>query len=167
MNAKTVDETQIVMAQQMMPHDANPYGNVHGGVIVKLIDTTGGVVALRHAGRNVVTASIDRLDFLQPAFVGDILILKASLNLVGSSSMEVGCRVEAENPITGQVRHAASAYLTYVALDADGRPTAVPPLALQGPEQTRRNAQAAQRRRLRLAERRNEAAMDRAGRPGQ
>lgn len=160
MKGKTVNETQMTLAQQMLPSDANPAGNVHGGVIMKLIDTAGGVVCVRHAASNIVTASIDRLDFKRPVFVGEILILKASLNMVGKSSMEVGCRVEAENPHTGEVRHAASAYLTYVALGKDHRPQAVPPLILESQEQKRRNRQAAERRMLRLAEREREAKLD-------
>lgn len=161
MQSKTVNETQMTLAQQMLPSDANPAGNVHGGVIMKLIDTAGGVVSVRHAGSNVVTASIDRLDFKRPAYVGEILIIKASLNMVGKTSMEVGCRVEAENPHTGEVRHTASAYLTFVALDQDKRPCSVPPLLLDGSEQQRRNRQAMDRRQLRLAERKREELQDR------
>ncbi len=161
MNGKTVNETQLTLAQQMLPSDANPAGNVHGGVIMKLIDTAAGIVCVRHSGSNVVTASIDRLDFMRPAYLGEILIIKAALNMVGKTSMEAGCRVEAENPHTGEVRHAASAYLTFVALDDDKRPRAVPPLILEGPEQQRRNRQAMDRRQVRLAERQREAQLDR------
>ena len=92
------------MTQLMSPEDANPYGNVHGGVIMKLIDAAGGVVAVRHCRSNVVTASIDRLDFLLPIFIGDLVTLKASLNLVGRTSMEIGVRVEAEDLRTGEIR---------------------------------------------------------------
>ncbi len=156
MQAKKMSDTAMVMAMQMNPHDANPLGNVHGGVIMKHIDTAAGVVAVRHAGRPAVTASIDRLDFFYPVFVGDVLILKASLNLVGNTSMEVGVRVEAENPVTGQVRHTASAYLTFVALDDQGRPVAVPPVMAETPAQKLRQEQAKKRRRMRLAEKRRE-----------
>lgn len=158
MAAKKVSDTSITMALSMQPADANPAGNVHGGVIMKQIDTAAGVVAVRHAGRHAVTASIDRLDFHHPVYVGELLILKACLNLVGTTSMEAGVRVEAENPLTGQVRHVASAYLTFVALDQRGRPTAVPGLILEGPEQERRHQEAQQRRRLRLAEKAREKA---------
>ncbi|MCA1960183.1 MAG: acyl-CoA thioesterase, partial [Desulfomonile sp.] len=103
-----------------------------------------------------VTASIDRLDFHNPVYVGDLLILKASLNLVGRTSMEVGVRVEAENLRTGEVRHTASAYLTFVALDPNGAPAEVPPLILQTDEERRRNCEAQIRRQNRLKERERE-----------
>lgn len=156
MEAKRVKDSSVVMAQVMIPQDANPMGNIHGGVIMKLIDTAGGVVAFRHARMNVVTASIDRLDFHNPVFIGDLLFLKASVNLVGRTSMEIGVRVEAENLITGEVRHTASAYLTYVALDKNGRPAPVPGLILETDEEIRRNREAQKRRDMRLAERRSE-----------
>jgi uncharacterized protein (TIGR00369 family) len=148
--AKRIDESAIEMVQQMSHQDANLAGNVHGGVIMKAIDTTAGIVAARHAGSNVVTASIDRLDFHSPVYVGDILRLKASLNFAGRTSMEVGVRVEAENFITGVVRHTASAYLTFVSLDAQGRPMKIPELVIETAEQKRRNAEAAARRNLRM-----------------
>jgi len=138
------------MAQVMLPQDANPAGNVHGGVIMKLIDTAAAVVAGRHARCNTVTASIDRLDFHHPVFVGDLLFLKASMNQAGKSSMELGVRVEAENLVTGVVRHTASAYLTFVALGADGKPRPVPALVLETDEEKRRNQDAQSRRQLRL-----------------
>lgn len=153
MEDKRVNDSSVKMAVSMEPADANPSGNVHGGVIMKNIDAAGGVVAIRHARRNTVTASIDRLDFHHPVFVGELLTLKASLNMVGSTSMEVGVRVEAENLISGNVRHVASAYLTFVSLDKDGRPSKVPGLILETPEEIRRNQEAKQRQQLRLAER--------------
>jgi len=149
---KTVRETSVMMAEVMLPEDANPAGNVHGGVIMKHIDTTAYVVACRHARCNVVTASVDRLDFLKPVFVGDLLILKGSMNFAGKSSMEVGVRVEAENITTGEVRHSASAYLTMVALGSDGRPLAIPPLVPETDEEMRRNREAKLRRDERLAQ---------------
>lgn len=157
MEGKRVKDSAVTMAQMMIPQDANPAGNVHGGVVVKIIDEAAGVVAARHARSNVVTASIDRMDFHNPVFVGDVLFFKASLNLVGRTSMEIGVRVEAENLITGEVRHAASAYLTYVALDAQGRPRDVPPLILETEEEKRRNREARSRREIRLAEKKREA----------
>jgi len=141
----------------MNPEDANPVGNVHGGVIMKYVDTAAGAVAIRHAKAICVTASIDRLDFHHPVYVGDLLILKASLNLVGKSSVEVGVRVEAENLLTGEVRHTASAYLTFVALDKNGRPRQVPPLLLETETEELRHCQAKVRRESRLAERRRES----------
>jgi len=152
MEGKTVKETSVVIAQEMNPQDANPAGNVHGGVIMKLIDTAAGVVAKRHAGCNVVTASIDSLDFHNPVYVGDVVFFKASINYVGNTSMEVGVRVEAENPITGEVRHTASAYLTFVALDEKGKPKKVPKLILETEEEKRRYREAERRREIRLSE---------------
>jgi len=141
------------MAQRVTPQDVNVAGNVHGGVIMKLIDEMGGAVATRHVRGNTVTASLDRLNFHHPVYVGDLVTLKASLNLVGKTSMEIGVRVESENLMTGQIRHTASAYLTYVALDRDGRPSAVPPLVLETEDELRRNRQAEARREIRLKER--------------
>ncbi len=156
MEGKRVKDTSVVIAQMMIPQDANPAGNIHGGVIMKLIDTAASVVAARHARSNIVTASIDRLDFHHPAYVGDLLFFRASLNLVGRTSMEVGVKVEAENLRTGEVRRTNSAYLTYVALDENGRPCEVPPLVLETEEEVRRNRRAKARREVRLAERRQQ-----------
>ncbi len=158
MDGKRVKDTAVVTAQMMIPQDANPAGNVHGGVIVKIIDEAAGVVALRHTRANVVTASIDRMDFHAPVFVGDLLFVKASLNHVGRTSMEIGVRVEAETLLTGEIRHAASAYLTYVALDPHGTPQEVPPLILETDEERRRHREARSRRDIRLAERHKAAA---------
>ena len=144
------------MGQVMNPENANPAGNVHGGDIMKLIDTTGCVAATRHARAHVVTASIDRLDFHHPVCVGDVLTLKASVNYVGKTSMEVGVRVEAENPITGMTRHTGSAYLTFVALDANKRPMPLPPLILETDEDRYRQKEAEERRQMRLAEKKKE-----------
>ena len=150
MKGKKVSETSVIMVQPMTPQDANQAGNVHGGVIMKLIDMAGAIVAQRHTRTNVVTASVDRIDFLHPVFIGDVLFLKASLNLVGRTSMEVGVRVEAENPLTGEIRNTASAFLTYVALDESGKPTEVPPLILETDDEKRRNEDAQARREARL-----------------
>jgi len=157
MKAKTIAESRLVSALQMQPYDANPAGNVHGGVIMKQVDTTAGMVAIRHSGMNVVTASIDRLDFFFPMYVGDLLILSASVNMVGRTSLEVGVRVEAENPRTGEKRHTASAYLTFVALDEKGKPCQVPELILETEEEKRRHQEAMERRKWRLAEKQREA----------
>lgn len=154
---KKVGDSSVTIAQVMIPHDANPAGNVHGGVIMKLIDTAAAVVASRHARKNVVTASIDRLDFHHPVLIGDLLILRSSLNLVGKTSMEVGVRVESENLLTGGVKHTASAYLTFVALDSGGKPAGVPTLILETEEEIRRNREAQIRREARLAEKKREA----------
>jgi uncharacterized protein (TIGR00369 family) len=157
MEGKRVKDSSVVIAEMMIPQDANPAGNVHGGIIMKYIDTAAAVVALRHARSNVVTASIDRLDFHNPVYIGDLLFFRASLNLVGRTSMEIGVKVEAENLRTGDVRHTASAYLTYVALDDSGRPHQLAPLILETGEETRRNNEAKSRREIRLAEKKREA----------
>ncbi|MDO8720750.1 MAG: acyl-CoA thioesterase [Syntrophales bacterium] len=156
MEGKTVNQSAVTMAQQMNLSDANPVGNVHGGLIMKLIDTAAGVVAIRHARANIVTASIDRLDFLHPVFVGDFVTLMASINFVGRTSMEIGVRVESENLMTGEKRHTSTAYLTFVALDSNGRPMPLPPLILETDEQRRRNHAARVRRENRLAEKAKE-----------
>jgi acyl-CoA hydrolase len=151
MHGKTVKESALVTSIVMMPGDANPAGNVHGGVIMKHVDTTAGVVAFRHTRCNSVTASIDHLIFHHPVFIGDLLTLRASLNMASRTSMEIGVRVEAENLLTGEVRHTASAYLTYVALDNSGRPTDISPLIVETDEEKRRNLEALARRATRLA----------------
>ncbi len=156
MQGKTARESQVVVSQMMTPQDINPAGNVHGGVIMKLIDTAGGLVANRHTRSNTVTASIDRLDFHFPVYVGDLVTFKASLNYAGTTSMEVGVRVEAENVFTGVVRHTASAYLTFVSLDENGKPKPVPPLLLETEDDKRRNLDAKARREVRLRERRKD-----------
>ena len=156
MEGKKVGESSVTLAQQMNPQDANPAGNVHGGVIMKLIDTTAGAVAVKHARSNAVTASIDRLDFHHPVYVGNLLKLRASLNMVGRTSMDIGVRVESEDLITGEIRHTASAYLTFVALDNKGKPIALPSLILETRGQKRRNREALARKKTRLAEKRNE-----------
>lgn len=156
MQGRTAAESRIVMAQQMNPQDANPYGNVHGGVLMKLIDTAAGAVAIRHSRSNAVTASVDRLDFHSPVFVGDLVTFKASLNMTGRTSMEVGVRVESENLRTGEIRKTASAYLTFVAIGDDGKPVEIPPLVPETEEDIRRNCEAKARRELRLRTKKQE-----------
>ena len=145
MPSKTVKETRVTVSHVMQPQDANVAGNVHGGVIMKLIDTTAGVVATRHARNNVVTASIDQLDFHFPAKIGNLLTFRASINMVGRTSMEIGVRVDTEDLITGRLTHTASAYLTFVALDENGRPREVPRLVPETEEEKRRLAEARER----------------------
>jgi acyl-CoA hydrolase len=156
MKAKRVGDSLAVFSYLMLPQDANPAGNVHGGVVMKHIDSAAGVVAARHARTFVVTASIDRLDFHSPVYIGNLLTLKAAVNIVGRTSMEVGVRVEAEDLRTGEVRHTASAYLTLVAMGQNGRPVEVPPLIIETEEEKRRNRESAARRKTRLAEKRRE-----------
>jgi acyl-CoA hydrolase len=133
--------------------DANNGGNVHGGVIMYLCDEVAGIAAVRHSGCRVVTAAVDRMTFLHPVYVGHLLTLKATVNAAWSTSMEVGVRVEAENIRSGEVTATSTAYLTMVAIDDDGRPTPVPPLAPETPDEERRAREAQLRRDNRLAER--------------
>lgn len=137
----------------MMPTDANIRGNVFGGSILKYTDEIAAVAAFRHAQTNVVTASIDRMDFIAPVYIGNLLILKASVNYVGRTSMEIGVRIEAEDLKTGSVIHAGSCFLTYVALDDSGHPTPIEPLIPVSPDEKRRYKEAMTRRRLREVER--------------
>ncbi|MFC1860475.1 acyl-CoA thioesterase [Chloroflexota bacterium] len=150
MKGKRVKESSIIMIQRMTPQDVNLAGNVHGGIIVKLMDDAAGAVAQRHARGNAVTASIDHVDFHSPVFIGDLVTIKASLNLVGRTSMEIGVRVESENLLTGEIRHTASAYFTYVALDNNLNPTEVPSLKFETEEEIRRSHLAQKRRAARL-----------------
>ncbi len=149
--ARTVSESKTEIAQLMMPPDANPAGNVHGGTIMKLIDQCGAIVASRHCHSNCVTASVDRIDFINPAFMGNVVILKGSLNYVGRTSMEIGVRVEDECLITGAKAHIATAYVTYVALDEDDNPREVPRLIPETEEEKQRFEEAKMRREERLS----------------
>ena len=148
---KRVRDSSIEVVQQVTQHDANLAGFVHGGVVMKLIDNTAGIVASRHTQGNVVTASIDRLDFHVPVHVGDLLRIKASINHVGRTSMEVGVRVEAEKFMTGEVSHTASAYLTFVSLDESENLKAVPPIIFETEEERRRSFEAIERKKYRMA----------------
>jgi len=137
----------------MMPQHSNNLDHVFGGVILAMMDTASAVSAIRHARSNCVTVSVDRVDFREPIHLGDLVIMKCSVNYVGRTSMEVGVRVEAENLQTGVRRHTNSCYLTFVAIDRNGRPIAVPPLLPETEEETRRFEAAKARRRRRLEER--------------
>jgi acyl-CoA hydrolase len=133
--------------------DANNAGNVHGGTILKLCDEAAGLAALRHARRPAVTAAVDRVTFLLPVHIGELLTFKARVNAAWHTSMEVGVRVEAENPFTGEQRHTSSAYLTMVAIDEHSQPCAVPTHHAETAEEQRREREAQLRRENRLAER--------------
>ena len=154
-----------MLVHWMGPTDANSAGFVHGGVVMKLIDEVAGVAAIRHSHSRVVTAGADRLTFLLPIHVGDLVTLRASVNAAWRTSMEVGVRVEAENPRTGEARHTNTAYLTMVAVDDDGGPIEVPALVASSPEELRRETEAQLRRANRLAER--EEILDRRAREGE
>lgn len=147
--AKTVAESTVRFVRTMTQMDANLAGNVHGGVIMKEVDSAAGTAAIRHAGRPCVTAAIDELSFLEPVYVGDILTVTATVNDVGRTSMEVGVKVEAESYTGGPTRHTTSAYLVMVALDESGTPTEIPPLITETADEERRRAQARVRREIR------------------
>ena len=148
--AKCASESLVVLNQQMMPADANPFGNVHGGYVMKLVDEAGALAAMRHARRPVVTIAMDSMTFLSPVKVGHLVTLHASVNWVGHSSIEAGVRVIAENPITGETVHTNSAFAVYVALDDNGKPASAPPLILETEEDRRRWAEGQARQELRL-----------------
>jgi acyl-CoA hydrolase len=133
--------------------DANLAGNVHGGTIMYLCDEVAGIAAVRHSGYRVVTVAMDRMTFLNPVYVGQLVTVKATVNAAWRSSMEVGVRVESEDIRTGEVTHTSTAYLTMVALDDEGRPTPVPPVTPETPDEQRRGREAQLRRDNRLAER--------------
>lgn len=147
-----VSESRAVIARVMMPQDANISGNVFGGSILKMVDEISFVSATRHARTNVVTASLDKMDFLSPVHIGDLVTLYATVNAVWHSSMEVGVRVTAEDVRTGEVRHTGSSYVTVVALDEHERPTEVPELVVETEEEARRNGDANVRRKWRIEE---------------
>jgi acyl-CoA hydrolase len=133
--------------------DANSAGYVHGGTVMKLCDEVAGLAAVKHSRCRVVTAGMDRMTFLEPIHVAELVTFTASVNAAWRTSMEVGVRVTAEQPRDGTIRHTNTAYLTMVALDENGRPTEVPPLVAETPEEQRREREAQTRRRNRLAER--------------
>jgi uncharacterized protein (TIGR00369 family) len=153
MDARSPADSTSVLAQWMSITHANNAGSVHGGAIMKLVDDAAALAAVRHSRRRVVTASIDRMNFLVPISTGELVTLRATVNAAWRTSMEVGVRVEAEDPRTGAVRHASTAYLTMVAVDDDGVPAPVPPLRAIAADEVRRMREAEMRRANRLAER--------------
>lgn len=159
----TPHETDLAIARQMNPSDANPLGIVHGGQIMKMVDEAGGLCAMRHAHHAVVTVRLDSMTFLEPIRVGDLVICRARVNWVGNTSLEVGVRVEAEDPVTGESKHTNSAYAVYVALDDNGRPVQVPPLYPETEEEKRRWEEAKARQEHRLAQRRPVSTSEQAG----
>jgi acyl-CoA hydrolase len=153
MEPRPARDTQAALIRWMAITDANSAGFVHGGTVMKLCDEAAGIAAIKHCRTRVVTAAIDRMTFLHPVHVGELLTCRASVNAVWKTSMEVGVRVEAENPLDGEPRHTSTAYLTMVALGGDGRPTQVAPLTADSADEQRRMREAEMRRRNRLAER--------------
>lgn len=155
---KKVSESTIISYKFAMPGDANPspstqFTNINGGFILKLIDDMAGIVALRHCRTSVVTASFDAMEFLQPVKVGELLILKASINWVGRTSMEVGVRVDVENMRTGETKQVSRAYLTFVSVDDNGKPISAPEIIPESEEEHLRFEEAQKRRTLRLQHR--------------
>lgn len=148
---KTVAESTGEMVEVVLPNDANPLGTILGGKVMHLIDIAGAIAAHRHSRREVVTVSVDYLDFVHPIRMGQLIRLRAYVTRVFHTSMEVEVKVFMEDYITGEHRQTSSAFVTYVALDAEGRPTSVPPLVLRTAEEKRRYRQALARRRRRLA----------------
>jgi acyl-CoA hydrolase len=153
MDPRPASQSHVALVRWMSLLDANSAGFVHGGTVMKLCDEAAGLAALRHSRCRVVTAGMDRMTFLVPIHVGELVTFQASVNAVWRSSMEVGVRVDAENPRIGETRHTNSAYLTMVAVDDEGRPLTVPPLAPGTPEEERRAREAQLRRSNRLRER--------------
>jgi acyl-CoA hydrolase len=138
MITKTPRDSHVESRHLVMPHQANPAGIAFGGEILSLIDMAAGMVAQRHCGHEVVTVGIDQISFLAPIHIGDHVVLKASVNYVGYTSMEVGVLVTKENPHTGETVRATTAYLTLVGIDANKRPTPIPPLRPETPDELRR-----------------------------
>ena len=155
---RTVKESQHETSELMMPQDANNMGHVFGGVILSMMDKCAAIAAYRHCRLAVVTASIDRVDFREPIHLGDLVVMKSSVNYAGRTSVEVGVRVEAEELLSGRRRHTNSCYLTFVAVDRNGRPVEVPEVVPETPDEVRRFAAAQERRRRRLEEREREEA---------
>jgi len=147
-------ESEAIVSELMMPQHANLMGNVFGGVILALVDRVAAVCAIRHARRQCVTVSVDKVDFREPIHVGELITAFARVNFAGKTSMEVGVKIVAENLLTGEKRHTNSCYVTYVALDDNGRPTAVPPVVPETADEKRRYERAAKRRTTRVMDRR-------------
>lgn len=143
---KTIKDSATFISRNVGILDANGHGNVHGGVIMRIVDEVGAIVAVKHCQRSVVTARIDRLNFLAPVYMGELINLKAALNYVGKTSMEVGVEVEAENIMTGERRKVCSAQLVFVGLDEEWKPAQVPPLKATTPEEAEKIERAKARR---------------------
>ena len=138
MKSKSIKESQVIMHELVLPNDTNVLGNVHGGRVMCLMDICAAMSAYKHARQPVVTASVDRLDFLAPAKKGDILILKSSVNYAHKTSMEIGVRIDAESPLTGEMSHTATAYLTFVAIDSNNKPSSIPQIYPDTDDEKRR-----------------------------
>ena len=153
MKYKSIKDSQVIMHELVLPNDTNVLDNVHGGRVMCLMDICAAMSAYKHARKPVVTASVDQLDFLAPAKKGDILILKSSVNYAHKTSMEIGVRIDAESPFTGEVRHTATAYLTFVAIDDKNKPTKIPKIIPETEDEKRRYERAVNRHLIRRKER--------------
>ena len=151
MTPKKPAESESVVSEMMMPHQVNNLGHVFGGELLSMVDRAAAVAAMRHAGSPVVTVSIDRVDFKEPIYTGELVTCTAHVNFVGRTSMEVGVRVEAENLLTGKKRHTNTCFLTFVAIDTEHRPCGVRPLDVSDPEDERRFREGKRRREVREA----------------
>lgn len=147
---KPVRASRVTISQLMHPEHANLLGNVHGGWIMKLVDEAGALACMRHAQKKVVTVAIDSMTFREPIRIGDLIILNAEVTYTGRTSMEAEVQVLAENPVTGERMHTNNAYLVYVALDDEGKPTAVPPLRAETDDEKRKMTDALERQERRL-----------------
>src|SRR3989338_6848761 len=150
MEKRRPTKSQVEMTEMILPQHTNSMGSVFGGVILSWVDIAAAITAQRHAQKPVVTASIDAMHFLAPIKLGCVVSIKASVNYVSSSSCEVGVRIEAEDPLSRETFHTASAYVTMVALNSHGRPTAMPPLEPETAEEKQRYEDAIERRKVRL-----------------
>ncbi|MBI4971608.1 MAG: acyl-CoA thioesterase [Candidatus Omnitrophica bacterium] len=153
MNPKKVSESRTEMSQLMMPNDSNYFGFVHGGSILSIVDKVAYVCACRHASSFCVTVSVDQVVFKEPIKVGELVVFKASVNYAGTTSMEIGIKIIAEDLLTGKRRHTNSCYFTMVAVDKSGKKHEVPKLILENEEDVRRHADAEKRRVHRLMQR--------------
>ena len=150
---KPVSASRVEMVEVVLPQDANVLGNILGGRVMHLVDIAAAIAAHRHSNSYVVTASVDYVDFRNPVRVGELIILKASVNRVFRTSMEVGVKVFSENVLTGERKHTTSAYVTFVAIDEERQPKPAPPLNIKTAEERRRYREALLRREIRLAHR--------------
>lgn len=148
---KTSRASRVYLSQLMQPEHANHHGNVHGGWIMKLVDEAGALACMRHAQTRVVTVAVDSLVFREPIKIGDLVTFTAEVTYTGRTSLEAEVQVIAENPITGERTHTNTAYLVYVGLDDDNRPTAIPQLVLETDEDKARYDQAKLRQQRRIA----------------
>jgi uncharacterized protein (TIGR00369 family) len=156
LNPKSMRASHVTIAQLMHPEHANSLGDVHGGWIMKLVDEAGGLACMRHAGKHAVTVAVDHMVFREPVSIGDLVILDAEVTYAGHTSMELEVQVVAEKPLTGQRTHTNTAYLVFVALDENGRPSPVPPLLAENPAEKARLEAAQKRQAHRLAQKAQE-----------